>query len=211
MSNLLNNTICNGPVLSSVISKGPPMRAVVGYKISKTNFDLTGIPVTCSKRAPRLHLGLSFRLAPDEAQMYLMVTSSVMVLATGKDVSNDANILLHYDYDREKEDGYPEAHLHACATSDTWTSVRRLDSEGPALEKLHLPVGPRRFRPTLEDVVDFLVTERLVEKHPNCDAALRASRVDFHTKQLRAAVRRNPQPAVDELQDLGYKVTSPSP
>ena len=116
MSNLLNNTICDGPVLSSVISKGPPMRAVVGYKITTKNFDLTGIPITCTGRAPKLHLGLSFRLAPDDAQKYLMVTSSVMVLATGKDVSNDANILLHYDYDREKEDGYPEAHLHVCAT-----------------------------------------------------------------------------------------------
>ena len=161
MSNLLNNTICDGPVLSSVISKGPPMRAVVGYKITTKNFDLTGIPITCTGRAPKLHLGLSFRLAPDDAQKYLMVTSSVMVLATGKDVSNDANILLHYDYDREKEDGYPEAHLHVCATSDAWKSVRRLDSERPQLEKLHLPVGPRRFRPTLEDIIDFLVAERL--------------------------------------------------
>ena len=163
---MLNNTICDESRVAKLghLHKGPPMRAVVGYKITTKNFDLTGIPITCTGRAPKLHLGLSFRLTfLDDAKVPGWSHKFRHgAAATGKDVSNDANILLHYDYDREKEDGYPEAHLHVCATSDAWKSVRRLDSERPQLEKLHLPVGAAAIpSDSLKDIIDFLVAERL--------------------------------------------------
>jgi hypothetical protein len=183
---------------------------VVGYKISKENLSgITGIPITCSGRNPKLYLGLSMRLAPDHQRKYLMVNSSVMILSVGNDVSDDANILLHNDYERDKEDGYPEAHLQVHASSVAWNSLTRLDGEQRSLAKLHLPVGGRRFRPTLEDLIDFLVTENLVHKHPQCGKTIAARRKAFHDKQLRAAVRQDPQPAVEQLREQGYVIKEP--
>lgn len=210
LSSLLNGTICHGIRLNSVISDGDQARAVVGYKISKENLSgITGIPITCSGRYPKLYLGLSMRLAPDRQRQHLMVNSSVMILSAGRDVSDDANILLHSDYERDKGDGYPEAHLQVHASSDAWGSITRMDGEHRSLDKLHLPVGGRRFRPTLEDLIDFLVSENLVDKHPRCNQIIATRRKAFHDKQLRAAVRTNPQPAVEQLREQGYFIREP--
>jgi hypothetical protein len=163
LDDLLNRTVCTGISLKSIVTSTSPQRAVVGYMITKDNQDVTeGIPITTGGRA-RFYLGLSIRLAPDDQQMHLMVTSSTMILATSADVANESNILLHYDYEREKEN-YPEAHLQVCASSDAWRAAgRRLDGKERLLERLHLPVGDRRFRPTLEDLIAFLIREQLAE------------------------------------------------
>ncbi|WP_231858948.1 hypothetical protein [Mycobacterium canetti] len=183
---------------------------MVGYRITKDNLDLTeGIPVTTGGRDARFYLGLSIRLEPDRQQDHLMVTSSVMILATAADVADESNILLHYDYERGKE-GYPEAHLQICASSDAWRAAgRRLDGKERLLERLHLPVGDRRFRPTLEDLIEFLIRERLAEPHDGWETAIAVSRSGFQRRQLKAAVRRDPETAIDELKQLGYRVKPP--
>jgi hypothetical protein len=150
------------------------------------------------------------RLAPDQERSYLMVVSSVTIIAIAEDVEDDANILLHSDYERNKGDGYPEAHLQVLASSNAWDSVARLDGEHPSLHQLHLPVGGRRFRPILEDLIDFLVYERLVHTHPQCESTIVARRNEFYDKQLRAAVRRDPGPAVEQLREQGYRIQEPN-
>jgi hypothetical protein len=138
-----------------------------------------------------------------------MVTSSVMILAWAPDVADESNLLLHYDYERGKEI-YPEAHLQVCASSDAWREAgRRLDGKERLLERLHLPVGDRRFRPTLEDVIEFLIREQLAEAHSGWEKALETSRRGFRDKQLKAAVRRRQEVAVAELERLGYRVKPP--
>ena len=122
-----------------------------------------------------------------------------MMLATGPVVTND-KMLLHYDYERDKADGYAEAHLQICATSDAWEEAgKRHDGDTRLLSKLHLPVGGRRFRPTLEDIIEFLIVEKLVEARPKWDVALEKSRGDFRERQLRAAIRQHPEVALDQL------------
>ncbi|MGN6680105.1 MAG: hypothetical protein ACTHKL_20275, partial [Streptosporangiaceae bacterium] len=107
----------------------------------------------------RLYFGMLFRMGPDDARRYPMIRSSVMYLSLGPD-GND--VLLHYDYERDKDDGYPEAHLQVCATSEAWAQVTRsYGPRGRPLERLHLPVGGRRYRPTVEDLIEFLITEKL--------------------------------------------------
>jgi hypothetical protein len=121
----LNNTVCNGISLNSIITEDDPTRAVVGYRITKRTFsDIRAIPITINNRPPKLYLGLSMRLAPDGERRYLMVDSSVTIVAVARDVEDEANILLHSDYERDKGDGYPEAHLHVQASS----SVSRRNS-----------------------------------------------------------------------------------
>ncbi len=55
-----------------------------------------------------------------------MIRSSVLYLSPDQD---DARTLLHYDYERDKADSYPEAHLQICATSVEWEEGMR--SYGP--------------------------------------------------------------------------------
>jgi hypothetical protein len=200
LSALLNATVCNGPQLNALVL--PPNTTVVGYNITKFDVRGEGVPLKLS-REPKFYLGLSIRLQPDRHDEYLMVKSSAMILATGPAITND-NMLLHYDYEREKPDGYPEAHLQICATSDAWEEAgTRHNGDTRLLAKLHLPVGGRRFRPTLEDIVEFLIVEKLVEARPKWDVALEKSRREFRDKQLRAAIREYPDTALDQLRRDG--------
>lgn len=138
------------------------------------------------------------RLEQDEKDEYLTGRQSVMLLSTSAD---PADTLLHYDYERDKPDGYPDAHLQVCASSKPWKRIGvRLDGTTRPLERMHLPVGGRRFRPTLEDVIEFLVTEGLAEAKPLWKEAVEAGHEDFRKKQLRAAIRRDPETARSALE-----------
>lgn len=196
LTTLLNVTVCNGPQLTVLAF---PDYTVVGFKISRYNVRGEGLPITISQKAPKFYLSLSIRLQPDVQEEYLAVRSSAMILATEPLVTNE-NMLLHYDYERDKQEGYTEAHLHICATSAAWEEAgRRHDGDVRLLDRLHLPVGGRRFRPTLEDILEFLIAERLVEARPNWKDSLEASREGFRERQLRAAIRRFPEVALDQL------------
>lgn len=64
-------------------------------------------------------------------------------------------------------------------------------------------MGGRRFRPTLEDICEFLIVERLVEHRAGWAETLERSREAFQEKQLRAAIRRFPEVAIDQLRRDG--------
>ncbi|MEV4144039.1 hypothetical protein AB0J40_10250 [Amycolatopsis sp. NPDC049691] len=198
---LLNRTVCRNVKLSSVISNEKNPRSVVGYQITKHVLDArVGIPLTVDNKAPRLFLGLSYRLAPDSASRYLMVVSSALVVTADKDLSEE---LFHYDYERNKSDGYPEAHLQIVATSDAWRKAcTRPDGTSRKVARLHFPVGPRRFRPTIEDLIEFLIVERLTPGHPGWAEIVESSRETFRIKQLRAAIRNDPETARRMLEEI---------
>jgi hypothetical protein len=56
-------------------------------------------------------------LAPDDAGQHLMVIQLVMTMTNSPHVGSHSNVLLHYDYERNKAGDYPEAHLQVCASS----------------------------------------------------------------------------------------------
>jgi hypothetical protein len=158
------------------------------------------IPLSIRK-SPKLYLGMLFKIAPDDAGRYPMVRSSVMFLSPDDDPAG--RVLLHYDYERDKDD-YPEAHLQVCATSPAWEeAIGRYGRRGRPLERLHLPVGGRRFRPILEDLIEFLATEKLAELRSGWRTWVKRGRDDFAERQLRAAVRRNPDVAISILREEG--------
>jgi hypothetical protein len=138
----------------------------------------------------------------DQEGQYLMVKSSFMGLFLDPSLEE---ALLHYDYERDKQDGYPEAHLQVVATSESWEELaRRAGHEARPLERLHLPVGGRRYRPTLEELIDFLITEDLADGHPGWTDHVERGKTDFYQKQLRAAIRRDPATALDILRQEGH-------
>ncbi len=184
----------------------------IGYQISAQDQDLqTGIPLTIGTRQAKLYLGFFMHLEVDDTNDYMMVKQSMTMLALDADLSKE---LLHYDYerDKDKERGYPEAHLQICASSEHWDVVSAMLGDRP-LSKLHLPVGPvggRRFRPSVEDVIELLIVEGLVEARQGWQEALNATRRPFQELQLRAAVRKYPGLAAEALKNLGWSVNAPS-
>ncbi|MFG3621484.1 hypothetical protein [Nocardia sp. NPDC047654] len=195
LTELLNRTICNGVRLSAVLEPTKKF-TVVGYGLTRENRDpRVGIPISRPVNTPT-YLSIYILLAPDEFNKYLMVQTSVVLLARDVELTCE---LLHYDYERDKGDGYPEAHLQICADSDDWREL------GPdrALKKLHLPVGGRRYRPSLEDLIEFLIVEGFAEGHPGWKDVLDEGRRKFQIKQLKAAVRRYPEVAKEALAEEG--------
>jgi hypothetical protein len=198
LSKLLNATICHGVRLNAVVH--PTKAVLVGYRISKTNYTPRyGVPVTCDGKKPSGYLTVSYKLTADDEGEHLMVVSSV----TGYGLSADlASTLLHYDYERNKPDDYPEAHLQIEAQSPDWDLVCGRTGQSRSLSKLHLPVGGRRYRPTLEDLIEFLVVENIATARPNWDRQLKTTRDEFQRFQLGAAIRRDPETAKAALQAL---------
>ncbi|BDY32991.1 hypothetical protein [Mycolicibacterium mageritense] len=203
LSDFLNATVCQGVRLNCMVFKTAGY-TVVGYKNDRHNPRGAAFPLKIN-RDPKFYLSLSIRLHPDpRGGDFLMVHSSAMILRTGPEIT-DGNMLLHYDYERDKPDDYPEAHLQICATSEEWEKTGvRLDGNQRLLPKLHLPVGGRRFRPTLEDIVEFLIVEKLVESREGWKQAVKAGRDRFREKQLRAAIRNTPEVALDQLRKDGH-------
>lgn len=187
LTQLLNATVCNGPRLSA---GGDSTGSFVHYRGPGGR---PGIPLTIDARPPRAYLHLWYRLGPDPEGEHLAVMSSGVALTADPQVRE---VLFHYDYEREKPDGYPEAHVQVAADPAAWGSLR---PPNRPFAKSHLPVGGRRFRPTVEDVIEYAVVERLADARAGWRGAVDAGRAKFHANQLRAAVRRDPETAWREL------------
>jgi hypothetical protein len=202
LSDLLNNTICHGVRVTAVVGVKRDL-IVLGYKTTKLDpVTSEGIPITLGHKPAHCYLGLSIRLQPDPEGEYLAVTSSFMGISATADLEQT---LLHYDYERGKGNGYPEAHLQLDAASDEWSALcQRAGLGDRPLDKLHFPVGGRRYRPTLEDLIDFLITEGLAEPRPDWAEFVEAGREGFRRRQLKAAVRRDPDTAMEALRDSGH-------
>jgi len=196
LSDLLNATVCTGLRLTA--ARLPTGYVRIGLGINR--HDLRARPLPLQGRVGHgvpLYLTLTYTLSQDDQGEHLMVVSSVVGTCLDPDGRRE---LFHADYERGKAN-YPEAHLQVCASSDDWDAVMA-DRDGDPLKKLHLPAGGRRYRTTVEDVIEFLVFERLVCPHDGWAEALGRSRDDFAERQLRAAVRRHPEIARDVLRRL---------
>jgi hypothetical protein len=77
------------------------------------------------------------------------------------------------------------------------------------LSSLHFPVGGERFRPCLEDVLQFLVLECGVDAHGDWEAAVSKGREAWRRRQLGSAVRDAPDEAARVLMEAGWAVEPP--
>lgn len=118
--------------------------------------------------------------------------------------------MLRIEYDRDAV-SKPEAHVHLHAESVElgWrygTAGRPL----PRLAEIHFPVGGRRFRPTIEELLLFLDREKLFNDwRRSWRRVLLDSLGDWEARQARATVRRHQEAAISELEALGYTITPP--
>ncbi len=160
----------------------------------------------------RLWLKVQFDLKLDDAeQLHLMVLHSTFGLWVQSDPLRSPRPVARTEYDREAR-SRPAAHLHLHAESVElgWvfgTAGRSL----PRQSEIHFPVGGRRFRPSLEELLLFLNDEELFTDwvDPNWRAEVENSLNGWQRLQLASAVRNQPSAAVEELVRLGYTVTAP--
>lgn len=154
-----------------------------------------------------LYLLYSYELDPEG--VYLTMTKSTMSLYTSPQME-DARLIVGIDYARNPKNQYPGPHLHVAGERDDLDAIYLGDERKTRkLRDLHLPVGGKRFRPTLEDLVEFMVTEEMVDPRPGWKQVVETHRAQWENTQLKAAVRRNQEAAADALSKAGWAVTPP--
>lgn len=175
----------------------PSGTAVVGYRVTKSN--LKSSPIGLRTRQPRtsLYLFVTYTLdLSEQNHRFLTVTKSTYGLGT-----RETQRAFRYDYEREASNEYPNAHLHILGESERLTELAKAGQRGRDPSRLHLPVGGRRFRPCLEDIIEFCIVEQLVEpQHDRWKESLNAQRDRFYRRQLKAAVRQDPGTARSALE-----------
>lgn len=200
VTDLLNATVTDGVTFSAVLGRRADT-LVLGRGVTKNSLDPQAVPLTLGRRDPSAWLWVAFILGADPEGEYLTVLKSGFALYLDADRER---MMLHYDYEREAAHAYPPAHVQVQGTAeDLSTLSERRSGQRKELKDFHFPVGGRRYRPTLEDVVEFIVAEGLADARPTWRDAIAESRIRWEDRQLRAAVRRNPAPAIDQLQRDG--------
>lgn len=205
VSELLNNTVTNGVRVSAVLDHRGTCWAAPG--ITKT--DLTAVkavPLRQGRKAAPGYLMVAFVLQLDAEGEHLTVAKSQYGLYVDEDLQEMA---LHYDYDREPGNVYPLAHVQMSGQCDALDAIGQRAGVVKEVKDYHLPVGGKRFRPSLEDLVEFLIVEGIAEGADGWEGVVREHRATWERVQLMAAVRRNERAAAEQLEAMGWKVSPP--
>lgn len=158
--------------------------------------------------AGHAHLLVSYICTLDREGEHLTVWASTVGLYLLPDRREP---LFRYEFDRSNTH-MPQAHLHVHGQSSALGRLYALAGKETAatLERLHLPVGGNRFRPSLEDVLECLFAEGLLQPLKGWEDAVARHRRGYYVQQLNAAIRRDPEVAVEQLRLLGYRIEEPA-
>lgn len=153
------------------------------------------------ERLAGLDISVSCRL--DAEGRYLAVEESRFKLYA----ILDRTPILRFDYVRDmrtKPHSHIQVHGHRGALSHL---LSRAGHPTPHdMSSLHIPTGGSRFRPCLEDVVQFLITECRFDHLDGWQRNVDEGRERDRRKQVSAAVRAVPSEAIRVLTELGYDV-----
>ena len=124
----------------------------------------------------------------------------------------DRTPVLRFHYYREPR-GKPAAHVHVHGHRGALTHLlSQSGHEKPHdISALHIPVGGARFRPCLEDFIQFLITECKFDAEPGWQHHVAEGRERWRRRQAAAVVRDVPEEAARVLRELGYKIEAPTP
>ncbi len=206
-SDLLNHTVTNGVRITAVTTQAGFRVMGMGVKAS----DPDAKPIAVAVRGkPLVWLYLIHTFDLDPEGRYLTMLASTMSVYTSEDMTSD-ELVLGIDYVREPANQYPGCHLHVSGARDDLDRIYRGDGrDSRKLRDLHLPVGGRRFRPSLEDLIEFMITEEMVEPRPGWSDVVKQHRERWEEIQVKAAVRRHQEHAAVALRNEGWSVTPPS-
>jgi hypothetical protein len=151
-------------------------------------------------------LDVSLRICKDSSDRFLAVEKSTFKLLANL----DKEPIMRWDYERvahSKPTAHIQVHGHRGALSHL---LSQADHRSPhSMQSLHMPVGGARFRPCLEDVVEFLIADCRFDAKPGWREVVQAGRARWRRLQTRSVVRDMPADAADVLRGLGYEVIPP--
>ncbi len=120
--------------------------------------------------------------------------------------------VLRVDYRRDMY-AAPAAHIQVHAHRGALSHLLS-QAEHPFphdMSALHIPIGGARFRPCLEDFIQFLIAECRFDSLPDWQHCVREGRRRWRRRQAAAVTRDMPEEAARVIRELGYKVESPEP
>lgn len=152
-----------------------------------------------------VRLDISFSCSWDFEGKYLMVERSAFKISIG----HVKEPLIRFEYLRDRD--FAPAHVQVHAESGALgLHLGAIGSTKlPKLQDLHLPVGGKRFRVSLEDVIEFLIEDLDVPPKAGWREVIENGRARWFARQLGAAVRSDQQSAVETLEALGYTIQPP--
>jgi hypothetical protein len=180
------------------------------------------IPITIDRKL-RLELVVQLQCTWDGHRDFLAIEDSKAHVR----MVSKPEPLFRWEYLRKPESNVPSAHFHMHAHRDevvyllltgnaSNARIKRragqlaLDSPTiPQLSDLHLPLGGPRFRPCLEDVLQFLIEEFGIDCEAGWRDAVHEGRRAWRRLQTGVVVRDCPDEAVRVLEDMGYKIVPP--
>lgn len=152
-------------------------------------------------------LDVTLRCRLDSRGTWLAIEESAFKVSA----TVDRAPIYRYEYVRDPVGQTPGAHLQVHAHRGALSHL--LSRSGHPyphdMSRLHMPVGGARFRPCLEDVVQFLITEFRVDAEDGWRNVVYTGRARWRRVQLKATVRDMPEEAAEQLRALGYTVQAP--
>jgi hypothetical protein len=151
-------------------------------------------------------LRVNYKLCTDAYGLHLAVEQSTFELKAALDRAP----IIRWDYDRHAR-AKPHSHVQVFAHRGALSHLlSQLGHNTPgSMESLHMPMGGERFRPCLEDVIEFLITDCGFCGGRNWQNLVRQGRAKWRRLQTRSVVRDAPTEAAEALRALGYTVTAP--
>ena len=158
------------------------------------------------KRIAGMKISVACQL--DTTGQYLAVEESTYDLLAEVDRAP----LLRFHY-RRYQRSEPAAHIHVHGHRGALSHLlSQTDHESPHdMASLHIPLGGSRFRPCLEDFIQFLLCECLFDAEAGWMAHVSAGRERWRRRQAAVVARDMPEEAARVLRQLGYTVEAPDP
>lgn len=151
-------------------------------------------------------LRISFLCRIDSANRYLAIDTCNFWIGSVK----DRTPIWRFEYVRDaRTDPCSHIQVHAERGSLSHLLARTGHDTPHEMRALRLPTGGPRFRPGLEDVIQFAIQECRFDSVAGWEGAVRAERAEWRGIQTRTAARGMPAEAAAALRELGYQVTPP--
>lgn len=180
IADLLNATVCEDVPIQAIV--GQQGQVLVGaYDQSLRHL---AIPLHV-RETRRIDLKIHHQCSWDFTGKFLAVEESAIAVLRARE--RDPLIRFHY----ERRRAWAPAHVHVHAQRDVvgFLLAGRDPSKPPTFRSLHLPVGGRRFRPSIEDVIEFAIEEFGITARRNWRDHVRDRRQEWREIQLAAALR----------------------
>lgn len=152
-------------------------------------------------------------LSMDRHNRYLKTVQSKMAVHS----TLDRQPLIRLEFDAAMHTS-PTVHWHVHAERGALShllsrshAVRPGQVTAPhQISSLHIPVGGERFRPCLEDLLQFVIQECGIDAQPEWRDAVDAGRQQWRRRQIKAAARDAPAEVASVLAELGWTVAPPA-